>query len=244
MSWKFQQQVKGSSANTGAAVLRTSALKADTSLVLPNSVDLATDEGKRALNERFDQIERALRAPAEYEVSLAVKFGYGSLDTITTTLKPVPGAKVTLDKLGVWLLLATFDWDIASASGVATGTVVVDPEVTTTAKRQDALCRSVVAGTNTAWCMFTATTVPRLVQLYASATAGTWTLLPGGTSVAAVWLGKWAPGEKRFGRQSESTFDATTDMNGDTLTDHGEEARYPLSDHPDYISHGVELPDL
>ena len=33
-------------------------------------------------------------------------------------------------------------------------------------------------------------------------------------------------------------------MNGMTLTDHGEEARWPKSDNPVYLSEGVALPDL
>lgn len=244
MSWGFRQVVRGSSTNTGAAVIRKTSRKPDTSLLLPKDIDLTTEEGMRAMNERFDQIERSLRSEDEYEVSLAIKAGYGSLDAVPTTLTPVTGAKVTLDKLGTWLILASFDWDIATPSGIATGVVVIDPETESTAKKQDAVCRATVAGTSTAWCLFTATTVPRLVQLYASATAGTWALLEGGTSVCAVWIGQWEAGDKRFGRQIESTFTAATDMNGQTITDHGEEARYPESDHPDYISHGVELPSL
>ncbi len=236
MAWKFDQSVSGSSANAGRAVMRLGGAKPDTSLVLPLATDLTTAEGLRALNERLDQIERALRHVEDTEISLAVKFGYGSLAAITGTAQPVTGAKVVLDKLGSWLILATFDFTSAVDGE---GFVVIDPETTDGAKKQDAYVRAAGSLTATAWCLFTATSVPRLAQLYAKGTSGA--LDAAGTSIAAVWVGKWAPGDKRFGRQMDSRFSGATDMNGDTLTDHGEEARWPASDHPDRISHGVEL---
>lgn len=239
MTWK-KQVVSGSSARTGSAVIQAGR-KPDTSLLLPETTDLTTIEGLRKLNERFDQIERALRAPTESEISLAVKFGYGALGSVPTDLTPVPGAKVNLDKQGNWLLLVTFDW---SGSGTAEGCAVVDPEATGLAKRQDAVCKTSTPGTTTAWSMFTATEIPRLAQLYAKSTGGTWAILEGGTSLCAIWLGTWEPGDKRFGRQMESTFSTASDMNGDALTDHGEEARWPSGDHPDVLPEGVALPTL
>lgn len=237
MSWP-KRSVQGSSARTESAVVRTSARKLDTSLLLPLSTDLATPEGLRIINERFDQIERMLRASDEYEVSLAVKFGYGSLGSVTATAQPVPGAKLTLDKIGTWLILASFDWTSANGSE---GFVVIDPETAAGAKRQDAWCRATGSVTLTAWCLFTANSVPRLAQMYAK---GAGALQEAGTSICAIWLGRWEPGLKTFGRQMESAQTGPTDMNGDTLTDHGEQGRWPKSDHPDYLAEGVNLPAL
>jgi len=235
MSFNFTQTVEGSSANTGRAVLRLGKGAPDTSLVLPLGTDLSTPEGLRTINERFDQIERALRHVEDIEISLACKFGYGELAALIASAQPVTGAKVVLDKVGTWLLLATFDFTSAVA---AEGFVVIDPETDGGAKRQDAYCRAAGTITTTAWCLFTATAIPRLAQMYAK---GGGALNAAGTSIAAVWIGRWSPGGKRFGRQIESQYTGATDMNGDPLSDHGEEARWPSSDHPDQISHGVEL---
>jgi hypothetical protein len=221
-----------------SAVVETSRKTLDTSLLLPLGIDLTTPEGLRSINERFDQIERVLRAPPQYEVSLATKSGYGSLPALTATFQPVPGAKVSLDKAGNWQITATFDW---LGSGTAEGCVVVDPEKPETAKRQDAVCKKTNPGTTTAWCLFTAVTTPRLAQLYAK---GSGSLAEAGTSICAVWLGAWAPGDKHFGRQMASQFTDATDLNGDALTDHGEEAHYPRSDHPYVLPEGVDLPNL
>jgi hypothetical protein len=236
MSFKFNQTVAGSSANTGRAVIRLGRGSPDTSLVLPMETDLATAEGLRAINERFDQIERRLRHAEEMEISLAAKFGYGELAALNPTAQPVTGAKVVLDKLGTWLILASFDFTSAVA---AEAFVVIDPETTTSAKKQDAYVRAAGNLTLTAWCLFTASAIPRLAQLYAKGTSGA--LDAAGTSIAALWVGKWTPGDKRFGRDVPSQYTGATDMNGDPLTDHGEEARWPASDHPDVISQGVEL---
>jgi hypothetical protein len=235
MIYNRKTTVKGSSANTGPAVIRLGSGRPDTSLQLPLEIDLTTREGLRQLNERFDQIEKALRHTDESEVSLAVKFGYGALAAAGASATPVPGAKVVLDKPGTWLILATFDWTAASGSE---GFVVVDPETTDGAKKQDALCRVTGTITTTAWCLFTAVKIPRLAQLYMK---GAGALEEAGTSICAIWLSHWAPGSKRFGRNVESVFTGATDLNGDPLTDHGEEARYPLGDHPDVIANGVEL---
>jgi hypothetical protein len=115
---------------------------------------------------------------------------------------------------------------------------VIDPETDTGAKRQDAYCRAAGTITTTAWCLFTATAIPRLAQMYAK---GGGALNAAGTSICALWVGRWSPGDKRFGRQMDSQYIGGTDMNGDPLTDHGEEARWPASDHPDQVSQGVEL---
>jgi hypothetical protein len=235
VSFKFNQTVEGSSANTGRAVMRLGRGKADTSLVLPLGTDLTKPEGLRAINERFDQIERALRHVEDTEISLAAKFGYGELAALTAAAQPVTGAKVVLDKLGSWLILASFDFTSAVA---AEGFVVIDPETDAAAKRQDAYCRAADTITTTAWCLFTATAIPRLAQMYAK---GGGALNAAGTSICAVWVGRWAPGDKAFGRQMASQYTGATDMNGDALTDHGEQARWPASDNPDQISHGVEL---
>jgi hypothetical protein len=221
-----------------SAVVRTSGKGLDTSLLLPFGTDLTTPEGLRTVNERFDQIERVLRTPPQYDVSLPAKFGYGSLAALGATFQPVPGAKVSLDKPGNWQITATFDW---AGSGTAEGCVVIDPEKEETAKRQDAVCKKTNPGTTTAWCLFTATTAPRLAQLYAK---GSGSLAEAGTSICAIWLGAWVPGDKRFGRQIESQFVNATDMNGDALTDHGDEAHYPREDHPYVLPEGVDLPDL
>ena len=238
MRFKFNQTVRGSSANTGRAVVRLGKGAPDTSLILPVATDLTKPEGLRAINERFDQIERAIRHIEDMEITLAAKFAYGALETVGGDGSPVLGAKLVLDKLGTWLVLATFDW---SGSGESLGYVVIDPEAPTSAKRQDAICRATATGTTTAWCLFTATAIPRLAQLYAKAVTGAWEVLEAGTSICALWVGRWAPGNKRFGRNVPTEYIGATDMNGDPLTDHGEEARWPASDHPDQISHGVEL---
>ena len=139
MAFKFDQLVQGSSANTGKAVIRLGRNAPDTSLVLPLETDLTKPEGLRALNERFDQIERALRHVDETEVSLAAKFGFGELAALSGTAQPVAGAKVVLDKLGNWLILASFDFTSAVAGE---GFVVLDPETAEGAKKQDEIGRA------------------------------------------------------------------------------------------------------
>jgi hypothetical protein len=235
MAFTFDQTVEGSSANTGRAVIRLGRNAPDTSLLLPIETDLTTREGLRSVNERFAQIEMALRKVQESEVSLAAKFGYGELASLSGTAQPVIGAKVVLDKIGSWLILASFDFTSAVA---AEGFVVIDPETETGAKKQDAYVRAAGSLTLTAWCLFTATEIPRLAQLYAK---GGGALDAAGTSICALWVGKWAPGDKRFGRNVPSQYTGATDMNGDALTDHGEEARWPPSDNPEVIAHGVDL---
>lgn len=229
-------------AGKASSVVPRSARKVlDASLLLPPSTNLGSSEGLRALNQRMELIERVLRQPAEYEVNLSAKSGYGKLDAIPATFTPVAGAKVTLDKPGNWQIQATCDW---AGSGSAEACVVVDPESAATAKRQDAVMKATAAGTTTAWCLFTAVKAPRLAQLYAKASSGTWTLLEAGTSICAIWVGMWQPGQKVLGRQTESAATGATDIFGDTLTDHGEQAHYPMGDHPDYGASGVEQPDL
>lgn len=237
----FDQIVKGSSANTAGAVLRLGNRKREVSLLLPLETDLTTVDGLRQLNERLRQIEENLRRIEEAELQLAVKFGFGALDPVPATATPVPGAKVTLDKIGTWLILVTSDW---RDTGSGESFVVVDPETTEGAKKQDALCRVTGEETTTAWCLFTATTVPRLAQLYAKTTDGAQKLDEAGTAIAAVWVARWRPGDKRFGRHIPSQYTGAEDMNNDPLTDHGEEARWPLSDHPDKVAHGVDQAGL
>ena len=144
----FDQIVKGSSANTAGAVLRLGNRKREVSLLLPLETDLSTVDGLRQLNERFRQIEEHLRRIEEAELQLAVKFGFGALDPVPATAMPVPGAKVTLDKIGTWLILVTSDW---RDTGTGESFVVVDPETTEGAKKQDALCRVTGEETTTAW---------------------------------------------------------------------------------------------
>jgi len=250
MPLKLDNTISGSSANTGKAVIRLrKGQKTDPSLTLPLETDLTTPDGLRKLNESLEQAEIRLRKVEEMEVGLAVKFGFGSLDAITSTAKPIPGAKVTLDKIGTWLILATFDWDADGAAEVQ-GFAVVDPETEDTAKKQDAEAKAQLTSaqkqTSTAWCLFTATQIPRLVQLYAKqvAGAGAVDVIEEGTSICALWVGRWASGDKRFGRHIESRYAGAEDMAGNTLTNHGEEARWPYSDNPDTISHGVDNASL
>lgn len=248
MPLKTTNVVQGSSAQTGKAVIRLGAKRTDPSLILPLETDLTTPDGLRRLNEVLEQVEIRLRKLEEFEVKLATKFGYGSLAAITTTAQPIPGAKVVLDKIGTWLVIGTWDWD-AAAAAQAHGFVVLDPQTTTTAKRQAAWAKFTAAGaeklTSTAWCLFTVTQVPKLAQLYAKkVSGGVVDVLEAGTSVVAVWVGSWASGEKRFGRHLESQYTGGTDLNLDSLTDHGEEARWPASDDPDKIANGVDQASL
>jgi hypothetical protein len=248
MPLKLTNTVRGSSAQTGKAVIRLGGKRTDPSLILPQETDLTTPDGLRKLNEVLEQVEIRLRKLEEFEVKLATKFGYGSLAALTTTAQPIPGAKVVLDKIGTWLLIGTWDWD-AAAAAEAHGFVVLDPQTTTTAKRQTAWAKMTAAGaeklTTTAWCLFTVTQVPRLAQLYGKkVSGGVVDLLEAGTSLVAVWVGSWGSGEKRFGRQIESQYTGAEDLNQNTLTDHGEEARWPASDNPDKIANGVDQASL
>lgn len=240
--------VTGSSVNTGRAVIRLGdQSKTDPSLLLPRETDLPR-EILQLLNERFQQIETRLRKLEDFEIGLAAKAGYGSLGALDSTARPVPGCKAVLDKLGTWLVLVTADFN-AAAAAEAIAFAVIDPENTDSAKKQDAEARAsfgaIGRATTTAWCLFTATKLPRLVQLYAKKiSGGTVDVEEEGTSICALWVAKWDPGDKRFGRQIESRFAGAEDMNLDPLTDHGEEARWPRSDNPDVISHGVDQPGL
>jgi hypothetical protein len=211
------------------------------SLQLPQGVDLTKTDGTKLLNDRLRQVETAFQSLAQQDVSLPTKSAYGSLEACTASALPVEGGKVNLDKVGTWLIHATFDFQ---GSGEVQGFVVIDAETADGAKKQDAFCRATGNGTATAWCLFTATSAPRLAQLYAKATNGSWAVLEEGTSICAVFQGVWSPGDKRQGRQTPNEATGATDMNGDPLTDHGDEARWPPSDNPATIAAGVEQPDL
>jgi hypothetical protein len=249
MAMRFAKTIKestpddrvGSSANTGKAVLRLSARGREVSLLLPIGTDLSSVDGLQLLNERLTQIEEHLARLDEMEVQLAMKFGYGSLATLTTTAKPITGAKVTLDKIGTWLLLGSWDFD---GTGAVEGFIVIDPETTAGAKRQDAIVRTTADSICTAWCLFTVTEIPRLAQLYGKLGSGAFDVIAAGTSICAIWLGRWKPGEKRFGRQMPSYYTSAQDMDFNTLTDHGEEARWPYSDDSTTVSNGVDQTGL
>jgi hypothetical protein len=233
---RFSQTVAGSSATTGRSVVRLGDGEKGTKLELPAVIDGVPAELLKLLNERFRQVEIELERAKNFELSLATKSGYGELTGAGATAKPIPGAKLTLDKIGTWELRVQ-----AQTTAACEVFPVVDPLSTETAKKQGAIVKTSGAQAASGSCLFTTTTVPRLVQLYAK---GAGNVLKEGTRIDAVWLGRFVEGNKRFGRQQANQYAGATDANGDPLTDHGEEARYPSSDHPDTMPEGVDQPAL
>ena len=244
---RFEQTISGGSQNTGRAVVRIGAgatAAERVSLSLPTNWT-ADDEGRKLLNERLRQIEYELSRPKDYEVSVPVKYAYATVTVGAEyailaqggSITPVPGAKLSLDKIGAWLLLCSVTWDIQDSGVVFTADLVVDPETETAAKiqpsRMKVLTDTVGLTTSTSWCLFSATSIPRLMSLYAVKASGAGaSKIKEPTHLAAIWLGQWTATTKRFGRQTPTRTVSILDANGDTLTIHGEEARWPASDDP------------
>lgn len=249
----FDAVVRGSSANTGRAVIPIGGGASETDrldLELPDELPLSQAELVKLLNQRFRQIEDELGLNREYEASLAIKMGYGSLAGIGATATPVAGAKIVLDKIGSWLLLICCEWErTAGATVTMMGCAVIDPETTAQAKAQAACAKALLTAngkhSTTGWGLFTATEIPRLVQLYAKQESGSATvnLLQGGTHIAGIWLGRWEPEQKRFGRHTPNAIYGE-DASGAPLTNYGEQARFPRSDDPATMPNGVNQPGL
>lgn len=248
---RFEQTITGGSQNTGRAVVRigAGAVAAERmSLSLPTNW-LPDDEGRKLLNERLRQIEYELYRPKDYEVNIPIHYAYADADyAVPTTMNPVTGAKLSLDKLGTWLLLLSTNWHIHD-NVVMTAYLAVDPEVETAALVQASKIEFLGVTTNsttkTAWSLFTATAIPRLVQLYAKKASGAGaTMLVEPTHLAAIWLSSWTASTRRFGRQTPSLTTSILDPYGDALTIYGEEARWPKSEHPDTLPIGADFLSL
>jgi hypothetical protein len=257
MANRFKQTITGGSQNTGRAVVRigAGATAADrASLSLPTNWT-ADDEGRKLLNERLRQIEYELGRPKDYEVSVPVHYAYADWDSATSTgfavtdaSTPVTGAKLSLDKIGTWLLLVSTNWHIHD-NVVMTAYLAVDPETEAAAKVQAATIEflgvTTDSTTKTGWCLFTVTAIPRLVQLYAKKASGAGaTMLVPPTHIAAIWLSSWAASTRRFGRQTPSLTTSILDPYGDPLTIYGEEARWPASENPDNLPIGADFVTL
>lgn len=252
MADRFSQTISGGSQNTGRAVVRIGAgatAAERVSLGLPENWT-ADDEGRKLLNERLRQIEYELGRAKDYEVSVPVKYAYATVtagaeyailvpEAAVTDITPVPGAKLSLDKIGTWLLLMSVTIDVQDATVLFTADLVVDAGTEAEAKIQPARIKVTPAAgfnTYTSWCLFTATSIPRLVSLYVTKASGAGASeIQEPTHIAAVWLGRWTASTKRFGRQTPTATLSILDANGDALTIHGEEARWPASDSPDEL---------
>jgi hypothetical protein len=232
---RFDEQISGSSATTGRSVVRIGDGEQGTKLELPAGIEGVSPELLAILNERFRTIEVELERAKNYELSLAVKYGRADETAASASAEPIPGAKLSLDKLGNWLLMVE-----AQTTGACEIFAVVDPQQTETAARQAALVKTSGAQSAAAQCLYTATVIPKLVQLYAKG-AGT---IKDTTKLTAIWLGRYTAGAKRFGRHQPNQYAGAIDATGEPLTDHGEEARYPASDHPDQIPEGISQPSL
>ena len=248
---RFEQTISGGSQNTGRSVvgIGAGAISADrTSLSLP-ATWTADEEGRKILNDRLRYIEYELRRSKEYEVSVPIHYAYADANyALPTTMKPVTGAKLALDKLGTWLLLLSTNWHIHD-DVVMTAYLAVDPETEVSALVQSSKIEFLGVTTNsttkTAWSLFTATSIPRLVQLYAKKAAGAGaTLLVEPTHLAAIWLSSWTASTRRFGRQTPSLTTSIVDPYGNALTIYGEEARWPMSEHPDTLPIGADFATL
>lgn len=238
MMGRFDKTVSGSSANTGRAVLQLGRKQRATRLELPPVVEGIPPEFIKLLNERLRVIDDELARIDDDEISLATKSGYGSIESVGATATPIPGAKVTLDKIGNWEIRIQ-----AQVTAACEVFAVVDPQATETAIKQAAKVVTSGAGAASGSCLFTTTTVPRLVQLYAKSSAAA-DVEEEGTRIDAVWVGRYAAGGKRHGRQTPNQFAAAVDATGEALTAHGEEARWPSSDHPDTMPEGISQPGL
>jgi hypothetical protein len=263
---RFEQTITGGSQNTGRAVVRIGAGAVATervSLSLPTNWT-ADDEGRKLLNERLRQIEYELSRPKDYEVNVPVHYAYADWDDKFggpwigpgpapeyEGHTPVPGAKLMLDKLGTWLLLMQITWLSWTPDEDLSAYLAVDPEDEDEAKIQAAFTNSnstnIQPHTDTSWSIFTTTSIPRLVQLYARDSyigEGPNSMLYYPSHIAAIWLSAWTASTRRFGRQTPSLTTSILDPYGDLLTIYGEEARWPKSEHPDTLPIGADFLSL
>ncbi|MFH1110981.1 MAG: hypothetical protein V1790_17550 [Planctomycetota bacterium] len=257
---RFEQTITGGSQNTGRGVVRIGAGATEANrvhLTLPENWT-ADPEGLKILNDRLRQIEYEVGRPKEYEVSVPVHYAYANWTppatgfSVTAANTPVTGAKLSLDKIGTWLLLMEVDWMSLAPGNRLSASLVVDPATEAEAKMQAATTNSTAEAltehSDTAWGLFTATSIPRLVQLYAKEVGwggpGSNTVIYPPTHIAAIWLSAWTTSTRRFGRQTPSLTASILDPYGVALTIYGEEARWPKSEHPDTLPIGADFLSL